>query len=500
MRGLILALLVITSPALASTVIELGPQALEAGADRIVEGRVIASETRWSAVHRRLETHATIAIEATRKGQPAATVEIVVPGGTLGDRTQIVLGMPAVIVGERARWYLKTLGDGTYRVYGWSQGKWVERGAAFVRDPIAAERDPRRFNLNAMVWPASEIPVRYLINDAGSDDLATDEVIAAFDAAFATWQAVPTASLAFQNDGTTTLGLDSNDDTNVMLFVETGWSFGSEAAAATSLQVLAGMQTADIAVNGENFTWAIGPASSAINSNVLDLQAVLAHEIGHFSGLDHSTRSIDTMYFSWKPWQSQRTLSVDDKLGLTSKYPVAGNECATAADCDVAEEETCETYAQGRLCTDTPDPIGTPCNYDRIECEDFCLFTVADLSAGYCSKACEDNSDCPLSHHCDQASAGGSTVKVCFEGAQPPPPPPACVDDAACPAGQFCDVAVNECTFECRTAADCGSGTCAPNGQCVADDDGGCCSGSGSGASWLLGLLVILLITSRRSS
>lgn len=486
-----LALLFVASTASASTIVELGPAALEAGADRIVDARVISKVTQWNAQHTQLETHAMLSVEATRKGIATSSIEIVVPGGTLDGRTQITFGTPAIVVGERARWFLAERPDHAYRVYGWAQGKWPERGDQFARDPIAAERDPHRFATNGMVWPAAEIPVRYLIQSTGSADLPIGDVVGAFDAAFATWQAVPTASLAFQNDGMTSLGLDSNDDTNVMLFIESDWQFGPEAAAATSLVILDGMQTADIAVNGENWTWQIGPASSGINQDILDLQAVLTHEIGHFSGLGHTDRSYDTMYFAWRPWPGQRTLSIDDKLGLTSLYPSTGDECGACPT-----DETCQPFPEGTLCAGEPDPVGTPCNYDRVECDGFCLFTAADLSTGYCSKFCEEDQDCPLTHHCDSAMSGGSMVKVCFDGAQPPPVIE-CTDDAACPGGQFCDLAINACTFECRTDDDC-DGTCSPNGQCLANEPGGCCNTSREPPLWMLGWL--LLIRRRRSS
>ncbi len=502
MRSLI-ALACLAMPAIASatTIVELGPAALEAGADRIVEGRVIASASRWNADHTLIETIATLSIERTRKGASATTIDVVVPGGTVGNARQIVFGTPSVGVGEHARWFLAGRGDGSYRVYGWAQGKWPARGRSsieFVRDPIAAERDTLRFATNGMVWPASEIPVRYLIQTTGSEDLSLDRVIAAFDGAFDTWGRVATAGLSFQNAGMTSLGLDSDDDTNVMLFIESGWPFGAEAAAATSLVIIDGQQTADIAVNGQHFRWAVAPVGAAINGNTLDLQAVMTHEIGHFSGLGHTDRSYDTMYFSWKPWPGQRSLSIDDKRGLTSLYPSTGDECAITATCDLANGETCQQFAEGTLCGGEPEPVGTPCNYDRVECDAFCLFTAADLSAGYCSQYCEVDTDCPLTHHCDSATAGSTSVKVCFDGAQSPPPPPC--SDETCSAGEFCDADTGACTFECRSSADCGSGlACSENGRCV-EADGGCSVSERSPAAWLVGLWLACLLARRRAT
>jgi Matrixin len=484
MKLVALAVVLAAAPASASTVLALSPDQLRAGADRVVDGTIVARTTIWNATHTGLETHAMLADDA------GVTVELVVPGGELDGGRHIIVGMPSAGVGERARWFLKDRGDGTYRVYGWAQGKWpakvtdgVER---FAPDPVAAEHDAKTidFVTNGMVWPATKIPVQYYVQNAGSADLALPDEIAAIDAAFGTWQSVACAGIAYQNAGMTDLGL-AIDGTNVILFLESGWTFGDEAAAATSLFIIDGQQTADIAVNGQDFMWAISPPSNAIDAHTLDLQAVLTHEIGHFTGLGHSMRAFDTMYYSWTPWQSQRTLSPDDRLGACSIYPVMADECPPAC----APGQKCVAHPLGTLCEADPDPVGTPCNYDRVECDAFCLFTAADLSTGYCSKFCTTDRDCPLTHHCAQASAGTMTVNVCFSGAQPPP---TCSDDT-CPAGQHCDDTAT-CTFECRVPSDCGpSATCDAHGYCV-QTSGGCCQGEpGRPPLILVGLVALVL-------
>ena len=159
---------------------------------------------------------------------------------------------------------------------------------------------------------------------------------------------------------------------------------------------------------------------SLVASDTFDLQGVLTHELGHFSGLGHTMSAHDTMYYTWTPWRNQRTPSLDDKLGLCSIYPVAGDECSGAST-GCAAGDTCTATASGRLCEHPADPIGAPCNYDNVECANFCLFTSADLSTGYCSKFCDTNAECPLTHHCGPAMAGTMPVNVCFAGAQPLP-------------------------------------------------------------------------------
>jgi hypothetical protein len=503
-RSIAAAALVVSAVATAhaSTVQSLSPDELYAGADRVVEATVVSRQTAWNATRTGFETHVVLGVHATLKGPADATVTIVVPGGELDGARHVIVGMPSVNVGETARWFVR--GE---RVYGWAQGKWPAKTIAgatvFEPAPVAAERDQGflEFTTNGMVWPANRIPVPYLIHSTGSADIPLAQVIATFDAAFATWQAVPCSSLAFTNAGMTTLGV-AIDGMNVMLFIESGWIYGAEAAAATSLFIIDGQQTADIAVNGENWTWAIGPSGASFGQKVLDLQGVLTHEIGHFSGLGHTMRAFDTMNYSWTPWQGQRSLSIDDKLGLCSIYPVAGDECPAPA-CPTGE--TCTDHANGKLCEGTPDPVGAACNYDRAECTDFCLFTVADFSNGYCSKFCASNMDCPLTHHCANASAGGMPVKVCFAGAQPTPMPDAgpnvepCTDDGACPIGSYCDTTAGACTFECRVSADCNGGdTCDGRGRC-ASESGGCgCRTMGRGGLLMLVVVGIFLVGRRR--
>lgn len=469
-RATVIVAAMLATPAAASTIEALSPARLYAESDLVVDGTVIATRSQWDARHTGLETVATIAITQTWRGGASTTVEIVVPGGTLDGARHIFLGAPTVDVGERARWFLRDRGDGRLGIYGWSQGKW-----SFTK--------VTSYTTNGMKWPAS--PVNYRINRTGSDNIPLAQVIGAVDAAFATWAAVPCSTLRFRNAGLTnrTLAVDGR---NVILFIETGWVYGAEAAAATSLWIIDGEQTADIAINGDDYTWAIGPPNTPL-AGLLDLQAVLTHEIGHFVGLGHSDRAFDTMYYTWKPWQSQRTLSIDDKLGLCSLYPRTGDECPPACPAD----ETCNLHPLGRLCEGIPDPIGSPCHADRVECDHFCLFTAADLSSGYCSQFCTTDADCPLTHHCASASAGEELVKVCFEGPQPAQPT-ACVADDSCPGGQHCDAEHGTCTFECRTDDDCEHSRCDERGYCVDGEfvvgGGGCATGNAS-LGWCLLLL-----------
>jgi len=510
--------------AAASVVEELTPEALSLQSDAVVEGRVLNVHSRWNTNHTGLETSVQFRVDTRISGSTEETIVIEHPGGELDGQRHLIVGMPKFVVGEEARLFLRALPDAVvsprYRVYGWDQGKWSKDRLEGV-SPKRPTAGTSPFTLNGFTWPAAKIPVQYKVNSVGSDDLTLDAIKGAIAAGFATWDVLPCSALSYAYSGETALGM-AVDDENVMLFIESGWVYGEEAAAATSIFGLDGMQTADIAMNGQRFTWAIGPSGSSA-ATTLDLQGVLTHEMGHFSGLSHTQSAHDTMYYSWKPWPGQRTISLDDKLGICSIYPIQGDECGEDAGCP--EDETCRPGTLGSLCGGTPSPIGTPCNYDVVECEDFCLFTSSNLSTGYCSKYCMLDEDCPSTHRCMPASAGSAEVKACFVRLGPPPDagipdaagpadaamdiPDAATGDASvgcglCRRGSYCDERAQRCTFDCRTNADCGGDNfCNGDGRCEsepaeAEPEPTCaCSGTRQ-ASGSAGLAALLLLRTRR--
>lgn len=493
----------------ASVVAYLDSAALENGADRVVEGRVAAIRTQWNADHTGLETVVSVDVARTTKGTHVAQLEVVQPGGSLGEMRHVIVGMPDYVLGQEARLFLREAAPGRFRVYGWKQGLWPavegelrERYRSYEFTPEERDSALVHFTHNGMLWQPEQIPVAYSIGDAGSDDLSLQDAKAAIFAAFETWQDVPCSSLSYSYAGDTSLGI-AVDDTNAILWIESDWIYGEEAAGATSLFFAPGEDpTADIAFNGEGFTWANGPIG--VGTAIQDVQGVLTHELGHFSGLSHTQSALDTMYFSWTPWQSQRPLSADDKLGLCELYPKEGDECAGAFDC--AEGDLCENYERGTLCTPQADAIGADCNYDVIDCEAFCLFTATNLSTGYCSRYCEVDDDCPDRFACEDASAGTTPVRVCFKDdtSRRPDAGPvdgSCATSIDCDNGQYCGDD-NLCTLDCREDFDCNdrSLSCSGEGRCeVASSSGGCgCQAGRTGplhASWWL---VALLVFRRR--
>ena len=128
-------------------------------------------------------------------------------------------------------------------------------------------------------------PVRYFVTNQGAEMIAPIELQAAVARAFATWQAVPAASIAYQfvgftnarpleEDGQSTLGFVARPELDRVL---ASTNFLVDVATGELLE-------SDIYFNSA-FRWSVAPAGE---SGRFDLESIALHEIGHLSGLGHS--------------------------------------------------------------------------------------------------------------------------------------------------------------------------------------------------------------------
>jgi hypothetical protein len=129
------------APARASLVLALDTPAMVAQADTIAIVDVGAARAAWDERHERIVTTIELAVVETWKGAPAPAARIVVaqPGGTVGDVTMVVSGMPRFAPGERALVFLRGPAERA-SVVGLAQGKRLVRrdaaGAGFVVAPV----------------------------------------------------------------------------------------------------------------------------------------------------------------------------------------------------------------------------------------------------------------------------------------------------------------------------------------------------------------------------
>jgi len=166
-----------TAPARASLIVALDTPAMVAGADTIAVVDVASVRAAWDDRHERIVTTVELIVVESWKGAaaPAARVVVAQPGGTVGDITMTVFGMPRFSAGERALVFLHGPPDRA-GVVGLAQGKRTMRldpsnaagatsrrwliappqraGAAFVRTATSGPRVPV---FDAVARPLDEV-------------------------------------------------------------------------------------------------------------------------------------------------------------------------------------------------------------------------------------------------------------------------------------------------------------------------------------------------------
>ena len=177
-------------------------------------------------------------------------------------------------------------------------------------------------------------PVRYFVNDQGVPGVTAADFQTATAQAFATWQAVPSASITYQFAGFTSSVPGDDDGVSTLGFLNEPAL--DRVLASTSFLVddaTGALLESDIFFNSA-FTWSVAPNGEP---GKWDVQTIATHEIGHFSGLGHSAigetqlmngsrRVLSTgavMFpIALGPGDtSGRQLDPDDVAGISDLYP-----------------------------------------------------------------------------------------------------------------------------------------------------------------------------------
>ena len=187
--------------------------------------------------------------------------------------------------------------------------------------------------------------LRWFATDRGVAGVTAAQFQTAVAAGFATWEAVPTASVAFQfvgftsavpfdDDGISTFGFDAQPDLDRVL-----------GATSFVVDTLTGeIVESDVFFNSI-FSWSTAAAGDASR---FDLQSVATHEIGHFVGLGHSAigeteirpdggRRVLASGAVMFPISlgrgviADRTLQPDDIAGVSDLYPDGDFDDTTGA-------------------------------------------------------------------------------------------------------------------------------------------------------------------------
>ena len=321
---------------------------------------------------------------------------------------------------------------------GWDRGNprshahvWDRFVAAVVVGLVLFSASPAgAFETNGRHW--DEMPIEYWINPSECPTLEDGStIIDILERATGSWEDVACADIEFAFMGTTDKVWD-NDDQNTIFCVSNpeDWQFGVGAAGATLWLPKPDGYTeeVDLALNAADLEWRDG-GGNALEQGIMDPQAMITHELGHWLGLAHTPHPYGTMYFGLLPNGIQKTLSGDDKAGVCSLYPNDVTECAGEGDC--AEGHHCVDIQGITVCDEIHDPPGADCDKQHIDCEGMCWVSLYECqqvcyftdqltgTEGYCAPVCDPDAgiECPDGFDCTPVPQLGG--HICKKGFTP---------------------------------------------------------------------------------
>jgi hypothetical protein len=481
-------------------------------------------------------SRARVEVAATASGRAAPLIEVEFIGGAVGGIGQSISGGMTLVPGEEVVLFLARARTGAWVAAQGAAAKYrVLRPSGAIplavrdlpgeeavplaellgavsstepRVPTAGTGEPTPYvrtttgpycgpdyPIVPLAWFTHSVP--YVIDAAGSDDIADDSEIAAVQAAAQTWEDVPCSDLRLPFAGTVT-GVSpgfifEGENENLVIWADEP-RFPPYVAVAT---VTFSCLTGEIVDSDIIFNDALQPFSTAEEGggSGYDVQAVATHELGHLLGFDHSPAFDSTMDALIAPGDiEKRTLTSGDALGLCDVYvpgagktghddrpwplhvrgPGAGPICGDGI-CDRDEDST--TCAR-----DCP-----PCGNGVCEAFESCESCVGDCGGcacgdGWCTsgECASCAQDCPDGCFCGDVcafgppqdpSCGPCQAEVCAIE-------PSCCADFWHPGCAF--AAESICGVDCGFVV-CGDGVCEDGEGCqfCPDDCGACFCGDG---------------------
>ncbi len=246
-------------------------------------------------------------------------------GATYGEG-QTYLGSETVNTGADGNAYFNS----TFSILGTS-GQVI---AATATDPSGntSEFSMAIGGVKSHILAAMNQPFHFSVNENGVPNISSGDDISAVENAFQTWTNIPTASIEFISDGTTsTQNASAIHGMNLVTFRDEQFPFapGVLAIAAKTLKIEPGSEMAQIVdadivfnpfyVNDDEYNLGIADGGPT-ETGFFDIQSVTTHEIGHVLGLIHTGVPTATMFFMMNKGTEYRTLEEDDIAWASYRY------------------------------------------------------------------------------------------------------------------------------------------------------------------------------------
>lgn len=165
-----------------------------------------------------------------------------------------------------------------------------------------------------VAWPASAFPIRFVVDNRVNDAFPQGVI----DRAFNEWTTITDAQVSFQSAGVVASALPGKDGRNSVTFVDDLFKGQNFLALSTNWYDDTGhMIEADIQID------------PSVVPGHYNLQQLVAHEVGHVLGLDHSPVLSSVMY-PFVGRGGSAALDSDDIVAIGNLYP-KGDPAATTA-------------------------------------------------------------------------------------------------------------------------------------------------------------------------
>lgn len=368
----------------------------------VVRARVEQGVSRWADDRSHLQSESTLTLHYALRGAVDGPLVVHTIGGYLPAENLAMVDAeaPTLTTGEEVILFLAPMRNG-YTIVGGHDGKYTVFGqevhsvgaqggealdafyarlAQLAPDitlqqgwekleaslQASAPVQAADFVYNERKWPDAIAPFYVNINsariDAGNGTL--DDFRSAILNAAKTWSMVESADFTLEYAGATTATASAYDRMNNVFFVDKGLvdsnGIRQPLATATVWFSNGSILDADVAIN-DAYPW---DATGQPDRSEVDLESVVAHELGHWLSLGHDPDGRAVMYYAITTGTLKRMLFDNDRRGIEFIYPcTAGQVCnpmATPTSTPTASPTPTATPTATATPTVTPTAAPTP--------------------------------------------------------------------------------------------------------------------------------------------